>query len=143
MGQQRIIVGANIICYLNGRPLGFVHAFNYNAATPSREIRGIDCPEVIELAPTTSGCKFTMTVFRLKGGGGIQGVGMGPVASEIPRGKYFDFLLLDRITDTVVWQGRWCRVDGESGNFEAKAMSMVTVNGTAITWSNEVRPIKV
>jgi hypothetical protein len=142
MSQQRIIVGANIICYLNGRPLGFVADFHYNASTPSREIRGIDCPEVQELAPTISGCKFNMTVFRIKGGGGIQGVGMGPISAEVPRGKYFDFLLLDRITDTVVWNGRWCRIDNESGSFAAKAMSMVSVSGTAITWSNEVRPLK-
>lgn len=143
MSQQRILVGANIICYLNGKPLGFVAGFHYNASTPSREIRGIDLPEVVELAATTSSCKFTMTVFRVKGGGGIQGIGMGPVSAEIPRGKYFDFILIDRVTDTVVWQGRWCRVDSESGNFEAKAMSMITVGGSAITWNNEVKPIKV
>jgi hypothetical protein len=143
MGQQRIIVGANVICYLNGKPLGFVSSFHYNASTPSRKIGGIDSPEVLELAPTSSMCSFNMTVFRVKGGGGIQGIGMGPISIEVPRGKYFTFLLLDRITDTIIWQGKGCRVENEGGSFEAKAMSMVNVAGSCLTWDNEVRPMKV
>lgn len=142
MGQPRIIVGANVICYLNGKPLGFVAMFRYNASTPSRKIGGIDSIEVLELGPTTSMCSWNMTVYRIKGGGGIQGIGMGPVSAEIPRGKYFTFVLIDRITDTILWQGAGCRVEDESGAFESKAMSMISVAGSCLTWNNEVRPLK-
>ena len=39
----KVVRGAAVILYVNGRPFAHVSGFQWSSATPSKEIRGIDC----------------------------------------------------------------------------------------------------
>lgn len=140
--MQRILVGANVICYVNGSLYGNVISFKWDASTPSRVIGGIDNVEAMELAPTNSLCGWNMSLYRIKGSGGLQGLGISPVSTEIARGKYFTITLIERISDTVIFEAKFCKVDNESWDVAAKSMSIGTVAAKCLSWSNEVRPQK-
>jgi hypothetical protein len=87
---SKIVTGAHVILYVNGERFGSVFLFGYHVLQPSKKIGGIDVPELIELAPTTSQVTGTLGVYRLIGDGAAEGAGMVPVSRQLPRGKYFN-----------------------------------------------------
>lgn len=137
-----LVSGAHVILYLNGRPYGRCIDFRPVINTPSKEIGGIDTTDLIELAPTVQRTSFTMTVWRTINDGGIEGLGIAPTAAEIPRGKYFSVLLLERISDTVLFEAQWCRVESQSWAYVSKSLTQGTITCKAITSNNEVKSMK-
>ena len=137
-----IVAGANVIVYINGKPYGRCIDFRPTIATPSKEIGGIDVTDLVELAPTVQRTSFTMTIWRTKGDGGIEGMGITPTSSELSRGKYFSVMLLERVTDTVLFEARYCKVESQSWGYATKSLVQGTVSCKALTSNNEVKPFK-
>jgi hypothetical protein len=137
-----IVTGAHVIVYINGQIFGRCIDFRPTMSTPSKEIGGIDNIDLIELAPTVTRTSFTMTVWRTIGDGGVEGLGIAPSIAEIQRGKYFSVMLLERVSDTVLFEARWCRVESQSWGFVSKSLTQGTINCKAITSNNEVRALR-
>ncbi len=142
MSQPLIVTGANVLVYVNGKRFGRCVGMDWGASTPSKEIRGIDYPEPIELAPTTSGVHFTLTIWRTKGDGGIEGLGIQAPGTNIARGKYFSVMLIERTSDTVIFQADNCRVEDQSWSHVSKTMVQGRVSCKALTWNNEVKSLR-
>lgn len=140
--QARIVTAAHVYCYINGRRFGRVFSFQWGASTPSEEIDGIDCVETLELAPTRSKVQAQMGIYRTIGDGGIEGPGIQPSSSELQRGKYFSVMLIERLSDTVLFQAEFCKVDSQSWSVVTKDFMKGSVSFKALTWSNEVRPLR-
>jgi hypothetical protein len=141
MARARVVTGAHVFLYINGKPYCRVSAFNWDSSTPSKPIEGIDEVEEIELAPTRARCSIMMSLYRLIGDGGIQGPGIAPPVENLPRGKYISMMLIDRVSDTVLFQADHCRVDRESWNAATKQLVTGSVQLRALSWNNEVRPL--
>lgn len=136
--SQQIVTGANCILYVNGKPFARVSQFRWTIQTPSKEIRGIDVPTVMEFAPTLIRVAGSMTLWRTKGDGGVEGAGLAPIQDELPRGKYFSLMLIERITDTVLFRCDQAKVEHQDWDARTKALVQGTVAFVGITSSNEV-----
>lgn len=137
-----IITGAHLIVYINGRPFGRVNHFMYAASTPSKEIGGIDTVELLELAPTVSRVRGVMNLWRTKGDGGAEGAGMAATSIETLRSKYFSIMVVERTSDTIVFRADHARIEDQSWDGVVKDFMKGIIAWKALTWSNEVRPLK-
>ena len=140
MGQ--IITGTDVLLYINGRRFSRVFSFDFDSSTPSKEIIGVDVTSVIELAPTISRCGGSIGLYRLRGDGGLEGAGISPPVQELPRGKYASIMLVDRITDTVIFSALNCHIEDQKWSIKTKSLMVGSAVFKALTWNNEVKPFK-
>jgi hypothetical protein len=140
--SAKTLTGAHIIVYINGKLYSRCSAFSWNSQTVHTPIYGIDSPEPFELASGQTKVSGTMSVYRLVGDAGAQGAGMIQKYEDVPLGKYFNITLLDRSTDLIVFQARFCALSSESWNIAAKGIITGQLAFEAIEWSNEMRPLK-
>lgn len=136
--SQKILTGANLVVYVNARPYGLVERFTWTEATPSRENRGIDTVEALELAPTHSSVSGTMEIWRLKADGGLEGAGLKTHSRQMNRGRYFSLTLIDRITDEIFFQADRCRVDSQTWPVAVKQLVKGTVSWKGLSMRNEL-----
>ncbi len=126
--------------YVNGKLYARVTDLRFTSSTPGREIYGIDSSEPFELANTTTRCSGSMSVLRLAQDGGAEGAGMTVSYVDITREKYFSLALVDRVTDTIVFQARRCKLTSQSWDIPARGRVTGQLDFTAIDWSNEATP---
>lgn len=132
-----IVAGAHILCYINGRLYAQVSEFKWSSSTPRKAIHGIDSPDPFELAPTITIIKGEAKVFRLSGDGGFQGLGISASFSDLPKEKYFSVQIVDRRSDTVIFECPTCAQESESWAAIAKSLMTGTLSFTGISWGNE------
>lgn len=143
MGTGNLVIhGARVWVYINGNRFGRVESFGFQIATPKKRIKCIDMVTPIELAQKDQEVFWTMEIYRTMGDGGIEGPGMNGIGAELPRNKYFTVLLLDALSQCVLFQADYCAVDGQSWVHKAKQFSRGTVNGGALDWNNEIQPLR-
>ena len=104
MARSRVVVGAHIICYINGQHYGRVSHFAFRSIATHRPLYGIDITEPQELAVAQTKITGNMKVFRTVGDGGAEGAGMITSFDNLPRGKYFTVQLVERGSDTILFQ---------------------------------------
>src|SRR5258708_7371859 len=104
MSRPKVIVGAHVICSINGRYLGQVSGFRFTSTTSKKAIVGVDSAQPYELAATVTRITGTLRLYRTLGDGGAEGVGLTPSLEEVPREKYFSILLTERGSDTVLFK---------------------------------------
>lgn len=137
MSRSRIITGARVLVYVNGKPFAQVTHFRWDSATPPKKIMGVDSGEPVELAPTTTMISGNMGLLRLSGDGGLEGAGIIPEFSEVPRGKYFSLALIDRATDTQIFRADRCWCASQSWDIPSKGMVTGQMTFEALGWNNE------
>jgi hypothetical protein len=138
----RIVVSASVKCYLNGKPFGKVKDFRYNVSTPRKAIYGIDSIEPYELAPTTSRVSGSLTIYKTMADGGVEGAAMVARTEEIPREKYFSLMLVDRISQTIMFEAKYCSVQSQSWSLSERGIVMGTIDFESLSYSGELRPVK-
>ena len=136
--SQKILTGANLVVYVNARPYGLVERFTWTENTPSRENRGIDTVETVELAPTYSSVSGVMEIWRLKSDGGLEGAGLKPHSKNMARGRYFSLTLIDRITDEIFFQADRCRVESQTWPVAVKQLVKGSVSWKGLSMNNEL-----
>lgn len=137
--SSKTLTGARIVCYINGKLYGRVSSFTWDSQTAHKPIYTIDAAEPFELAAGITKVGGTISVYRLIGDGGAQGAGIVPKYGDIPRGKYFSIMLIDRGTDLVLFQAKYCSLQTESWTVPQKGIITGSLHFEAIDWSNEVR----
>lgn len=135
--SARTLTGAHILVYINGKLYGRCNKFAWSSATPHKAIYGIDLPEPQELAPTSTHLSGAMSIYRTVTDGGAQGAGIVPRYVDIPRGRYFSITLLDRSTDTVVFQAGYCVCQDESWDIPMRGLITGNLRFEGIDWNNE------
>lgn len=144
MSRAKVIPSGSVNVYVNGKPFGRCVGFTFKSATAKREIHGIDSLDPYELAATTASISGSMTIVRTVADGGAEGAGMTVTYEDLPREKYFSIMLVDRgANDTVLFQADECSVSSQSWNVPAKGVVTGTVEWSAISWSNEVKPLGI
>ncbi len=140
--RSKILTGAHIVCYINGKVFARVFDIEITSSTPIDEIYGLDDMEPAELAVTRTHTAFTMRLFRTAGDGGIEGAGITPLNSNLPRGKYFSVSLIDKLSDKSIFECEFCTVEAQSWKVAVKQFVVGSVSCKGIGWANEVRDSK-
>jgi hypothetical protein len=133
------IHGARVVCYINGSVLG-VNSFKFTSDTPRRPVYCLDMQFPGELVLQSTRIVGTLGVYRQASDGGIEGVGMIATTPDLMSEKYFTILLVDRVTDTVLFSAELCSVLSQDWQVSTKDLMHGTIQFQAILWSNEVRP---
>lgn len=138
MAQRPVVIsGARVLCYINGRLFGRVTSFAWTSLTPRKRIHTIDIPIPVELAATITEVTWQMGVLRTVSDGGMQGAGIVANQVDISKEKYFTIMLIERESDTTLFQADFCQSDQETWNVVSKSVMAGTVSGSGIIWSNE------
>ena len=136
MSQARTVVGASVLCYIDGGVFGRAIDFSFQTATPRRAIYGIDSLEPVELAPTQTKVSGTLRVIRTIGDGGSGD--MTGDSNNFEREKYFSIALVDRNTDTVFFQAKSCSITSQNWSIPSKGHVSGTITFDALGWVNEL-----
>lgn len=137
MAASRLLTGARVILYINGRPYAAVISFKWDSATPKKAIYGLDSGEPYELAPGQTKITGTITLLRTIGDGGAEGAGMVAEFSDVPREKYFTLALVERLTDTQIFRADQCSVTNQGWDIPSKGTVTGSLSFEALTWNNE------
>lgn len=134
-----LLVGAHARCYLNNQPFGRIADFSWDDNTPRKEIKVCDYLPPWELLQTGASVRCNASIYRIHMDGGIEGAGMrAPSWLDLPREKYFSFLVLDRLTDTVLFRADKCSVEHQSWRI-GRGYVMGTVSFLGLLWENETQ----
>jgi hypothetical protein len=125
--------------YVNGSMLGRVASISVMNSTPRKALYTIDSVEPVELMQQSVSGHGQMSIYRLHQDGGIQALGMAAVWEDVSREKYFSLLILDRATDTVLFQADRCSTISESWSFN-RSHVMGDVAFSFLRWSNGMQP---
>jgi hypothetical protein len=131
-----LLVGARTVMYLNGKPFAAVSNFNHTEDSPQKEVHGIDTLEPQELIPGPLTCSGMMTIYRQAHDGGIEGAGMMPTWQAATRGKYFSILIVDRITDTIIFESKKNSVIRQTWNIPTKGYVTGTIAFKGLLYGN-------
>lgn len=139
MARARTVVAAHCVVYVNGRLFGRVASLGFSAETPQRELRVIDTLEPAELIPQGASVRGSLTIYRLHRDGGIEAAGLAAAWADMTRQKYFSLMVVDRVTDTVLFRADRCATAAQSWNV-GRGFVMGTVAFVGLNWSNETVP---
>ena len=135
--SAKTLTGAHIMCYVNGKLYGRVSSFTWSSQTVHKPIYGIDSADPFELAAANTKITGSMSVYRLIGDGGAQGAAIVPKYEDMPRGRYFNVTLIDRSTDLILFQAKYCVLQSENWTIPSKGIITGQLQFEAIDWSNE------
>jgi hypothetical protein len=139
MARSPLLTGAQVLCYINSRAFGRVADLGWTSDTPLEELRVVDVLEPVELIPQGVSVRGQLSIYRLRQDGGLQAAGMVATWADLTRQKYFSILVVDRVTDTVIFRADKCMVGSESWRF-GKGYVMGQVSFQGLGWSNETEP---
>jgi hypothetical protein len=141
MGATALVSSPQVAVYINGSLFGLVYSFDWNSSTPRKKVRSIDILQSIELAPTGSDVGFTLGMYRLRGGGGIEGANIAATLPDLSQENYFSVLLLDIVTKFVIFQATQCSVESQNWGVAVKQFVQGSVSCSCLSWNNEVVPL--
>lgn len=141
MGASPLIVSPHVAVYINSKVFGLVYGFNFNSSTPRKKIKSIDVLQALELAPTSSDVSFSMDIYRLRGGGGIEGANIAAPLPDLASENYFSVVLIDIVTKFIIFQAVSASVEDQSWSVPLKDYIRGRINCSALSWSNEVIPL--
>ncbi len=119
---NKLQVGANIICRINGQDYGIVSGIQYTLTSPSDEERGIDAIEPFELSATITQVQGVIQVFMLRNDEGLEGRNITAGMPYIPEERYFSLMLQDRYSGFMIFKADYCRVESQSWNMQTKSI---------------------
>ena len=139
MPQAKVISTAGVVLHLNGKPFGRVRAFQWSINTPKKPINAIDSLQPFEFLPTASQVSGHLSIYRTVGDAGVEGAAMAARMEDIPREKYFSIQLVERGSDTIVFQAMYCSLVRQSWSAQEKGLVTGEIDFQALDWSNELR----
>lgn len=137
MTRARTIATAGVIVYVNNRPFGKVTGFSFSSQTPREPINGVDSIDPFELAPNSTRVTGTLELVRTLYDGGVEGAGLTTNFERLPQEKYFSLMLVERISDTVLFRADYCSVNSQNWSFPSRGLARGSVEFEALSWSNE------
>lgn len=138
MARSNVVVGAHVLCFINGILVGEAMSVDWSVTTENQEKRGIDSIMAYELAPTMAKVEGSVSLLRMHGTGGLEGRGIVAPFTHIPQEKYFSILLIDRGNGKTLHQADYCKVQRQSWNMAAKRLVTGQFSFIGIDNSNEI-----
>lgn len=120
MAETFIIRGGDLKVYVNNKPFGKAVSFQWTVDRGIYAIPGIDEMEPLELADGHISIRGSMSVLRLRYDGGLEGAGLTALPHQQTLEKYISIHVVDRRSDTVVFQSDKVRVANQQWSVGAK-----------------------
>lgn len=137
MSRALTLPGAAITCYVNGQRFGRVTSFSWESMTPFKARYGLDSADPFELVPMYTKVQGSIGLLRTVGDGGAEGAGMTVSFEDLPRGKYFSLMLVDRGSDQVLFQAELCVAKVQKWDVRSRSIVTGSVEFEGISWTNE------
>lgn len=138
--MPRIVTGAHLTLYVNSRAYSQVESLDWSLETPRRTIHVVDTLEPAELAPLGHRVTGTLSIYRVHLDGGPEAAGLNATLQDLHREKYFAFLVVDRLTDTVVFRADRCSVISQRWSAPARGLVRGQITFEARLGGNETSP---
>lgn len=120
--RNKVLTGAGVKCLINSVDIGIVTAVNWSFQTSREEDRGIDSLAPFELSPTATSVAGTVSVYRIRDSGGLEGLNIVKPLPEISSDEYFTLELKDRLTGSTYLKVEHAAVDGQGWSVSAKGI---------------------
>jgi len=143
MSRPKIMSGAEVACFINGKRIGQVSSFRFTSVPSKRAIYALDSGQPYELAPTQTKVTGTLSLWRVIGDGGAEGNGLAAFFEDLPRERYFSILLTERGSDTVFFKADQCTMQEQTWEVQTKALVTGTITFEGLTWENEVKGFSI
>ncbi len=140
MSKSRLVTGARVVVYINGAIYAQVSDFRWNSDTGSHDLYGVDSMQPFESASTVTKCSGQISVYRLIKDGGAEGAGITAPYPDLARERYFSLTLVERSSDTIIFQARRCKLLSQSWEIPTRGYVTGSLSWTALEFSNEVIP---
>lgn len=137
MATSVTLTGAALKLYINGTPFGVATGIQYTSSQGRKTIGGLDQLTPIEIAPGVDRITGQITCVRKRLDGGLEGRGVASRAEDRLLEKYISIVLVDRLTDRIVFRCDNAVIDNQTWNVQAKGIVEITFNFTGISWGNE------
>ncbi len=129
--------GPQLKCYVNGKLLGIVTSIEFNVARGFAERSGIDQNTVAEFIPGNVMIAGRISVVRIRGSGGLEGLGLVAFPDKMLLEKYNKIDLIDRSTDKVVFSAINAVITDQSWSVGAKQLMAGSISFRAANYTNE------
>jgi hypothetical protein len=120
--QPQIVAAPHLKCYINNTLAGYVTGFSYTINTQHRSIEAIDNVQTQELAVSNYNIQASFSVISSRVLLGLEGAGVAVYADQLPRHKYLDIVLLDRVSERIVFQAINAVIETQSWTAQAKGL---------------------
>jgi hypothetical protein len=140
MAKSKLTTGAGVTLFINGVNWGTVTKFAVSPSTPRKVIHGIDTPIAFELAPTVVEVSGQIGFLRTAKDTGLEGKKIAAGPHNLSKEQYFTVLLRDRKTGSIIFQADQCSSEGQSWDYESRALAQGSVNFRGIVWANDYVP---
>jgi len=138
--MNQVVVGAHVKCYINGNFFAEVTGFSYNETNQKIQRRGIDKATPFEISPGIQAIQGQLSMVRVRDGG-LEGNGIKPIYANVPKANYFTMTLLDRVTNTVIFEAYGCQINKQQWQVGVGSRMLGSASFVAFDYNNEVRPL--
>lgn len=137
MARSKVVVGAGLSVFVNGKIYGQVTAFKWDSGTPLKANMGIDSLIPYELANIATKVSGSMSLIRVHGDGGLEGRGIVAPLTHVELEKYFSILVVDRLTGLDVFRADHCKASSQSWQVSARGKMEGSFTFEGLQWTNE------
>lgn len=141
MGASPLVSAPGVAVLINSKVFGLVYDFAFNSSTPRKRAKSIDILQSLELIPLGAEITFSMGLYLLRGGGGLEGANITAPVPDLANEGYFSVVLLDLVNKNIIFQARRCSVEAQSWSVPVKQFITGQVTCSSLEWSNQVVPI--
>jgi hypothetical protein len=137
MGQAQSTAASSYKLYINNRVFGIATGFEFSEEVGRRAIYGLDQITPYELAPGTNTITGRIDCIKARNDGGLEGRGVATSHNNRLLEKYISIMLVDRITDKVVFRCDEAAVNNQTWRTEAKMIMRGSFTFTGISRTSE------
>jgi hypothetical protein len=139
MAKAQSTVGAGYKLYINNRIFGIATGFEFTTGAGRRPIFGLDNVGALELAPANNSVTGKVDCIRIRLDGGLEGRGIAARDEDVMLEKYISIILIDRLTDSVVFRCDQAAVQQQTWRVDAKQVMRGNFTFLGIDWTNETQ----
>jgi hypothetical protein len=136
-GKPQVIRALDLMLYINGRIFGVATGFSFEDSKGTQPRYGIDLQRPQELVTTQTVVRGTVECLRKHDDAGVEGAGIVPIPTELSLARYFFLQLVDRQTDSVIFQVPKAALISQQWRVQARGVMTGSFTFEGIEWSNE------
>lgn len=140
MSLQMLQPSAGVKLIVNGSVVGFATGLSFSRSVVTKVINQIDSPFAAEIMPTSYMVQGSITGFRVRGSGGLDGYGWMDLSSPTAyfNQKYCVIEVVDIVSGTTMYTIQKVVFDTDSWSMQSKGLVTFSANFKAVFISNEL-----
>jgi hypothetical protein len=132
--------GAQLKVIINGQLVAETRGFDYTVSYAQKGIDGIDTLLAFEQAPGMVGVSGSVSFYKLRFLGGLEGRGIVPTFNSATQQKYCVIQVMDRLLTTEILRIERVTVSSQSVSIKAKDIVTGSFSFSGIIMSTDFNP---